>query len=405
MEESLDIANVQDHGLPVVEPSDKCEVQPSSPTSKQDKDTGATVADDCNGGRGGEGFSSSLPACGVRLTPEAEAMAQSMRRSVPLRRPECEVSVVCFNMLLKGFDEKWYYPSIGPELRAWSYRKPQLRELLFGMDADIYCMQEVEVASFAEEFAFLAEGGYAAVEPRDDSKGKKRPEMAKSAIFFKSSRFELVWSENRSRAVLAALKHVPTDELIYVVSCHLEGAKPEAAARVSQVKSALERLRLDQLRRNLDPKECPLIFAGDFNCEEDSAVCHLLSSGALSKDFRDPWAPDKELLKADFSHEWALRDLYGEVCGSLLKQRPVTFCSPNDAGGAPLAACVDFVFYSHLSLRPTAVRLPLDEAQEEAARARAIPADWHISDHVPLGGVFAIRKAEEKTDASSIELV
>lgn len=323
------------------------------------------------------------------LTSRAKALADSMCRPIPVHRPEFEMSIVSFNMLLKGFEHKQYYRSIPPELRSWSYRKPMLQSLLFGLDADIFCMQEVEVASFEEDFAFLEQGGYAAVAPKADKGSERFQNLTKCSIFFKSKRFELEWSENRSRTVLAALRHLPTGHLVYVVSCHLEGHPSEAAARLSQTKSALERLRLDQVRRNLKPADCVVVFAGDFNGEEDSAVCHFLSSGCLRKDFRDPWVPDKELVKADISHEFQLVDLYANQ-----KRRPPTFCAPNDHGGRPSARAIDFFFFSPGHLRPVSLRQPFDEAQLAAACSEGIPSDWHISDHVPIGGVFAFSKSE-----------
>lgn len=270
------------------------------------------------------------------------------------------------------------------------------------MSADIFCMQEVEVASFEEEFAgFLADIGYGAVEPRDD-KGKKAgkadqpngaSELAKCAIFFKTDRLALEWHEHRSRAVLAALRHIPTGRLLYVVSCHLEGAPAEAASRVSQTKSALERVRLDMQRRKLRPEDCCVVFAGDFNCDDQSAVCHMLRTGGLSTSFRDPWAPEAELTKADLTHEFLLRDLY-EPAGP--RGRLPTFCCP----ASKRFAAIDFMFYSPGTLRPVALRQPFTEEQAAATEGIGVPSEWHCSDHVPLGGVLAFRDGDEGVDTS-----
>lgn len=119
----------------------------------------------------------------TELSEASEALAKSMWR--PLKSESCgeQISVVSFNMLLKGeavvvrgvscdssyyfwllstytyrlrlryqdlwrlwdwtdfagFDQKPYYPELPSTLRAWEWRKPQLVNLIYGMDADVYC--------------------------------------------------------------------------------------------------------------------------------------------------------------------------------------------------------------------------------------------------------------------------
>lgn len=40
------------------------------------------------------------------------------------------------------------------------------------------------------------------------------------------------------------------------------------------------------------------------------------------------------------------------------------------------------------SLIPVAIRRPLTPEQQAATATQGIPAEWHFSDHVPVGGVF-----------------
>jgi len=327
-----------------------------------------------------------LPSASAPMTPEEEKLAEAMCRPLPLRDPGSEVSVVSFNMLLKGFDLKPYYPSVPAELRAWPHRKSQLQRVILGVDSDIYCMQEVEAVSFPEEFAFLADAGYESVAPKDDSKGK-RPDMAKTAIFYKSSRLEKLWQEHRSRLVIAAFRHLLSDRILYVVSCHLEGAPWQVATRFTQMQNALDSIRKHQRQQGIEPASCALIFAGDFNEGEDGAVCHCLRDGALSSSFRHPAYPEVEVIKEDFKHDFQLSDLYAPISASLGARRPPTFCAPEEETG-PAFAAIDFVFYSHGSLLPTAVRLPFTEEQLRATDGVGVPSAWHFSDHVPIGGVF-----------------
>lgn len=323
----------------------------------------------------------------------SQRLAAHMRRPMAAADTERQVSVVSFNMLLKGFDQKPYYPSVGPELRAWPWRKEQLQKLLLSVDADVYCMQEVECGTFPEEMlAWLSEAGYAAAAPMDDSKGKY-PDMAKAAIFYKSARFESLWQDHRSRVVLAALRHSASGRLLYVASCHLEGAPWEAAKRFTQCKKALESVARHQKSAGVDPTACALVFAGDFNEGDDGAVCKCLVEGGLPKGFRVPSLPEEEITKADFAHPFRLTDLYALApCRKRWPSRPATLCPPPEEsaawGNSVSFGAVDFMFYSHSALQPVAVREPFSQEQLEATAVNGIPCLWHFSDHVPIGGVF-----------------
>jgi len=263
--------------------------------------------------------------------------------------------------------------------------------------------------SFPDEMRpWLEEQGYAAVAPKDDTKGK-RPDMAKTAIFYRRERFDALWEDHRSRIVLAALKHRSSGRVLYVASCHLEGAPPEAAVRFTQTRKALESLARHQAASGIDPTACSMVFAGDFNETEDGAVCRCLGSGGLPKDFRAPQFPEVEISKSDFAHPFGLSDLYAQGRGPW-PRRPPTLCAPLDEGCGARAAdaftAIDFVFYSHRTLLPVAVRQPFSTEQVEATLGIGIPSAWHFSDHVPVGGIFKFVDADSLVaDASRVSVL
>jgi len=326
----------------------------------------------------------------IEVPSELKKVVAQMRRRLLVENPAKQLSVVSFNMLLKGFEAKPYYPSVAAELRAWPRRRELLLELLSSVDADVYCMQEVECLTFDQEAAFLSEIGYAWVAPRDDAKGKW-PDMAKPAFFYKAERLELLWTDHRSRVVLASFKHRCSGQILYMATCHLEGAPWEGEKRMAQTKKALDSLKRqvqkDQKEHGTDSEKVAMIFAGDFNEEADGAVCHLLQTGSIEKCFRAPGLPEAEVTKADYSHNFALSDLYG-----FMANRPHTFCAPPEEsaawGSQVHFASVDFVFYSRESLRPVAVREPFTPQQTDMTSSVGIPSAWHFSDHVPIGGVL-----------------
>jgi len=155
---------------------------------------------------------------------------------------------------------------------------------------------------------------------------------------------------------------------------------------LAQTKKALESLTRKILADQGKIEESCLFFAGDFNEEETGAVCQLLGEGRLSASFRSPSYPESQLTKSDISHSFAMKNLYH---GRYLP----TFCAlPCVTQPTFGFALVDFLFYSHTSLRPMALREPFTVEQarltcSDTSRV-SIPATWHFSDHVPIGGVF-----------------
>eukprot|EP01062_Namystynia_karyoxenos_P084455 TRINITY_DN9937_c0_g1_i1.p1 TRINITY_DN9937_c0_g1~~TRINITY_DN9937_c0_g1_i1.p1 ORF type:complete len:393 (+),score=121.47 TRINITY_DN9937_c0_g1_i1:91-1269(+) len=364
------------------------------------------------------------------------ALAASMRRPLPVAQPATQFSVVSLNILTKQC-ENWTRESAPLHVRAWAKRKPLLRELIVGIDADVVCAQEVEVASFWEEFDWLREHGYAAIEPRDGGTPPRSPQrspprtppsapsdtpsdappaaaaatfaeagasdaapaaaaaepsslMAKTAIFFKAERMELVWSENRSRALLAALRHRPSGQLVYIVNVHLEGNPIKVPQRISQLKSSLKRVAADQSKRKVAPADCAMVVAGDFNAIAGSASNLCLANGGLPKTFRDPWAGDDVVVtKEDYRHPYPLSDIY-QVCDGLEPGEDDGRCRTHFSRDCAQGSPIDHVFYSHRTLRPIARRRVLTPEQLRAVRAEHLPSEWHPSDHLPVGAVFEL---------------
>lgn len=54
-------------------------------------------------------------------------------------------------------------------------------------------------------------------------------------------------------------------------------------------------------------------------------------------------------------------------------------------------------FYTDKTLSPVAVRAPFTPEQEEATLERSIPAEWHFSDHVPIGGIFQLSGTQSQS--------
>jgi endonuclease/exonuclease/phosphatase family metal-dependent hydrolase len=53
--------------------------------------------------------------------------------------------------------------------------------------------------------------------------------------------------------------------VLYVANVHLEGSPYRPSDRVSQMRSALQRMQQHQLESGLQPSDCSVIICGDFN--------------------------------------------------------------------------------------------------------------------------------------------
>eukprot|EP00435_Cladocopium_sp_Y103_P069901 s206_g34.t1 len=379
-------------GLPLVSSTSSTGTVTGSASTESPGSSGSDAVDTAEHAEHAEQISQ-IEQVQLVLSQKSEALAKSMWR--PLRTTGDQISVVSFNMLLKGFDQKPYYPNIPAALRSWQWRKQQLQHLICGIDADVYCkpaanpsMQEVECSTFAEEFSFLAQNGYSAVAPKDDSKGKI-PELAKCAIFFKMEKLQHIWHEHRSRVVLCALKH-QRGQVIYFASCHLEGAPSEGRTRLTQLRKALQSIRKHQEQSGFDASRCAMVFTGDFNEDESGPVARSLALKPGDREAEAAEACEFELV----DHGLHLADLYDPKTGPF-SLRPPTFGAPT-SGKTKLRA-IDFMFYTCKTLTPVAVRAPFTPEQEEATLERSIPAEWHFSDHVPLGAVFQVGKGKRGT--------
>lgn len=144
-----------------------------------------------------------------------------------------QVSVLSWNLLAPSYDENalpWETVRL-PALRAWLTRFAA---------CDVICVQEFDITSSAldEVQQLMASHGFDCVVQN------RNGFPVVNATFFKASRFQLAWSEHRSRVLLCSLVLRDGREL-GIANVHLEAGagKNNETQRASQLKSALRRLR------------------------------------------------------------------------------------------------------------------------------------------------------------------
>ncbi|KAF8060285.1 CCR4 [Scenedesmus sp. PABB004] len=295
-----------------------------------------------------------------------------------------ELSVVSYNVLADCFAAKHgeYVPEEQLDWRA--YRWPLLQEQLLSWQADVVCLQEVDVLALPEWLEFAAAAGYAAVQ--QDAKGKQ----AVCLTLYRAAKLQLWWSDARSRTLLAALLFTDSSgasQVIYVANCHLEGSPRKPAERLAQARSALASLARHQQSAGLPPSECHVVFTGDLNSGRSEAVWRLLSQGWLPAGYCERHLPTTAVLPEgveDATQPYLLADAYA--------QHPLPFTRKVPA----LSSCLDWLFVS-TTMSVVALLWPLDEGDASDRRLPhsrvGLPNARHPSDHLPIGAKLCVLPA------------
>ena len=325
--------------------------------------------------------SNPTPAAGHPQHKPGREDRQDLLASVrPLSSPDKGFTIGSYNLLNKHFHTRWYSDYCTTRNKSWEHRMKLFKQTIPQMNFDVLAVQEANVGSFGEDFAFVGDHGYSIVAPYDkllDKDPAKANRLAKTALLYKSNEFELKWSDNRSRTLLCGLKHRSTGQLLYIINCHLEGNPVKVQDRFTQLKSAFKIMQRNQKKDGIDPVEANLVVCGDFNCARECSPYALLSTGSLAAGFVDPWNADEVVTTQDYSVPYSLQDTY-----RALRQpdRP-TFCANKRS------SLIDFVFASS-SMQVHANREVHTAEQWDHAKEMGVPCDWHPSDHFAIGSAL-----------------
>lgn len=204
---------------------------------------------------------------------------------------------------------------------------------------------------------------------------QKKPHDFFLALFFRTSKLSLTWSEERSRALMAELQlktntttnstsntaenttgiaengtgrhgsngngstHINNNnkaiigehsnntnnqqqqqqqqdseyQPVYIVNVHLEGSPYRPNDRVSQIRHALQRLEHHLETKGLDPKTARVLICGDFNSLPTDSPCDFLRKGVLEADHVEAHLPEIVVTKETIHHGFMLRDVYQEA--------------------------------------------------------------------------------------------
>lgn len=307
---------------------------------------------------------------------------------------------------------------------SWDYRREKLKEQLLDFDTDVICLQEVETLTYEEYWVPLMEKYnysclFHAKTRAKTMHAKDSKKVDGCAIFYKKDQFQLVFQDsidfssawrshkkfhrtedylNRAMnkdnvALIAELKHLNTNENVWVVTTHLHWDPQFNDVKTFQVGVMLDYLETlikqhHHVNNNNDIKKIPMVICGDFNSQLDSAVVELFNSGHVTANHKDIDQRDFGYMsQKNFSHNLSLRSSYGAI-GEL----PFTNMTPS------FTDVIDYIWYSSQSLRVRGLLGKIDE--EYASKFIGFPNDKFPSDHIPLVTRFEISRGNA-TETSS----
>lgn len=185
-----------------------------------------------------------------------------------------QVSLVSWNLLAPHFAEKTKYPWAADNL-DWSVREPRIVKELTDIDADIICLQEVQVDLWDHLLSQLR--GYEGVLQK-----MERNHPVANAILARRG-LKIVRTESRSRALIAVLiDEKESSSPLYLANVHLEAGSSDGAdvIRFHQVRSLCKRLD-NQVNKDAKSDLPPaIVITGDCNMIRGTPLYTFLETGA-----------------------------------------------------------------------------------------------------------------------------
>jgi mRNA deadenylase 3'-5' endonuclease subunit Ccr4 len=297
--------------------------------------------------------------------------------------------------------EKYFY--CAPAHLDWSYRRRAIVDKLQSMDADIICLQEVQIDTWESDLLQYFTPEYTGI-----LQTVTRGHPVACAVLVRNETFQVVATESRSRALILVLQEVATNSssnTLFLANVHLEAGNGQDETRFCQVKSLLKRLRnhvtttVTPSATTHDNDEPCILLAGDFNMLNSNPVHSLLSSGVWNPDdgMRQTRASrgskkkttiisrdvDVALARQQFPL-LPMRELFDTTTSTVATSRPTTTTALGTtfAGGSVL----DYIWVSAgwKSVTPWIV----DDRVLQRLYRTAWPSADNPSDHLPIGAHF-----------------
>lgn len=314
--------------------------------------------------------------------------------------PDTTFAVLSYNVLCEKYATRQMYGYTPSWALVWDYRKEFILQEIMSYNADICCLQEVEMGQYEDYFApKLQQNDYEGLFwPKSRARTMREDERKHvdgCATFFNTRQYRLVDKQliefnqialqrpdfkktedifNRvmtkdNVAAIALLEHRATGAKLLLANAHVHWDPEFRDVKLVQAAMLMEQLetignRFARMPTQTQPesgvtppkyangKQIPMIICGDFNSTPDSGVYEFLSRGDTAPDHPDFMDHTYGTYTSEgLHHNYALRSAYGNI-GEL----PVTNYTPGFRG------VIDYIWYSSNTLANTGVLGEVDPA-------------------------------------------
>ena len=190
--------------------------------------------------------------------------------------------IATWNLLAPQYARPEKYPWCDPKHLDWDYRQSLIVPQLLQWDADVVCLQEVQVEFWPKLISSLGDVYDGIIQ-----NVTRNHNVASAMLLRKECSWTFDRVESRSRALLCVLRHKETSssqtERLYVANVHLEAGIKMAndLQRYHQVKSLFKRLAYHCDIDSIPLEDAALVLAGDFNVLRSNIMHLCLSQGQL----------------------------------------------------------------------------------------------------------------------------
>ncbi|KAF7315764.1 hypothetical protein MIND_00092300 [Mycena indigotica] len=360
--------------------------------------------------------------------------------------PDAEMlKVICFNILCERAATTKMYGYTPAWALAWDYRRARIMEEVTSSQADIICLQEVDIGQYEEFFSKqLRELGYDGVygaksRYRMMSEADRRA-VDGCAIFYKKDRYQLVENHHIEFNAIAMQRHdfKKTDAMFnrvlgrdhIAIVCLLEDIETGTRtivsnthlhwdAAYSDVKLVQTALLLEEVEKianafakypprppvtpgvlDMEPPpppptysdgaKIPVVFCGDFNSMPSSGVYEFISSGSLNANHPDFLSHTYGNYTSDgLRHKLGLKSAYTTIGSGGVQEEilAMTNYTPGFRG------VLDYIWYSTANLVLNSVVGEIDKAYLD--KTVGFPNTHFPSDHIALTATFSVKPPRE----------
>ncbi|KAI9333388.1 Endonuclease/exonuclease/phosphatase [Pilaira anomala] len=326
-------------------------------------------------------------------------------------------TVLCYNILCQKYATSQAYGYTPSWALNWDYRRELLVSEILGYNADVICLQEMELGQYQDFFKdhFKKMGDYEGIFfPKTRAKTmseKERRVVDGCATFYKTTRFRLVDQDlieynqkalqrsdfkqtvdiyNRvmnkdNIAVFTMLEDKNTNKRILVANSHIHWDPSHADVKLVQVGVLMDEInKFSSKHTSSATDKMPTIICGDFNSAPDSGVYEFFSKGTIQQDHDDFGNHSYGTYTTEgLSHPLSLKSAYSNV-GEL----PFTNYTPGFKG------VLDYIWYTTNTLDIISLLGSIDN--EYLSKVVGFPNAHFPSDHIPIMAELKFKNINRK---------